>query len=134
MRIFIGALALPLALLGSPALSENWRVVTKVGEVFGYIDTDSIKRDGDKVRFWMELRLPQAQAAPTGHRFDRMGSMIEIHCRAKTYRSLRIRANLGDQLIHEDKSPDKSASPVRPGTAADDEMRAVCSGDWASGG
>lgn len=105
-----------------------------MNDVSGYIDTDRIEREGDKVRFWMELRLPAPKTAPTGQSFDRMSAMIEIDCRSKTYRNLRNAASLGDRTIHEGKSPDRSPRPVRPGTAAEDEMRAVCDNDWASAG
>lgn len=134
MRCATAAFPLLLAMVNSPALSENWREVTKVGEVPGYIDTDSIKREGDKVRFRLEMHLPQPQSARTGHRFDRITSMVEIDCRGKTYRVLRIGAKLGDLSVFGGKSPDKSVQPARPGTAVDDEMRAVCFGEWGSGG
>lgn len=125
---------LSLVLVSSPALSETWRLVTKVGKVPGYIDTDSFKRDGDKVRFRLEVHLSEPQSAQSGHRFDRITSMVEIDCRGKTYRLVRIGAKLGDLSVFGGKSPDKSVNPVRPGTAADDEMRAVCSDHWPSGG
>lgn len=134
IRRALSALALSPALMGSPAWSEDWRHVSKVGEVAGYIDRDSIERKGDKVRFWMELRLPEARTAPTGARFNRLASLIEIHCRSKTYRALRVRADLGEQLVHESKTADRSAKPIRPDTPADHELRAVCFDDWASGG
>lgn len=134
MRVVKSIFGLSLALLSTPALPETWREVAKVNDVSGYIDTDDIKRDGDKVRFWMELRLPAPRTAPTGERFDRMAAMVEINCRSKTYRALRYRASMDGRTIHEGKSPGRSARPVRPGTAADNEMRAVCFNDWSSGG
>ena len=132
MRARVIASSLLIMLSASPALAENWREVSNRDAVVSYIDADAIKRDGDKVRFWMELRLPQVQTAPTGERFDRMAAMVEINCRAKTYRSLRQRANLGDRLIHEGKSPVNSARAVTPGTPGDAELRAVCFDDWGS--
>lgn len=122
-----------IMLPGSPVLAENWREVAKNGGVAGYIDMDAIKRDGDKVRYWLELRLPEAQTAPTGERFDRMAAMVEINCRTKSYLSLRNRANLGDRLIYKGKTPFAEVRTVQPGTPADAELRAVCFGDWASG-
>jgi hypothetical protein len=134
MRKFILVLALPLTLLASPALSENWRLVSKVADIPGYIDTDSLKRDGDKIRFRLEMRFPETQGTPAGRRYDRIASTVEIDCRAKTYRILRIGAKVGEISVFGGKSPDKSVNPVRPGTAVDDEMRAVCSDDWVAGG
>lgn len=133
MRRAISAITLLLAMASAPARSENWRESSSMGDVVGYVDTDGIKRDGDKVRFWTEVRFPQPQTAPTGERFDRMAALVEINCRAKTYRHLRNRANLGDRLIYEGKVPKEPPEPVRPGTNADFELRAVCFDDWASG-
>lgn len=124
---------LSLVLVSAPALSQTWRQVSKVGQVLGYIDTDSLKRDGDKVRFRMEVRFPITQGTPAGRRYDRIASLVEIDCRVKTYRLLRIGAKVGEISVFGGKSPDRSANPIRPGTAADDEMRAVCSDQWPSG-
>ncbi len=118
---------------GSPALSEKWREVAKKDGVAGYIDTDAIKRDGDKIRYWLELRLPEPQTAPTGERFDRLATMVEINCRTKSYLSLKNRANLGNRLIYQGKTPFAEVRTVQPGTPADAELRAVCFNDWASG-
>jgi hypothetical protein len=134
MRRTHAAFPLLLAMVSSPALSENWREVTKVDEVPGYIDTDSIDQDGDKVRFRLDMHLSQTQGAQTGHRFDRIASLVEIDCRKKTYRILKIGGKLGDMSVFWGKSPDKSVDPVRPGTAVDDELRAACFDEWASGG
>jgi hypothetical protein len=133
MRCAISAFPLLLAMVSSPALAEKWREAASSGDVVGYIDTDAIKRKGDKIRFWSEVRFPEPQTAPTGHRFDRMAALIEVDCRAKTYRSLRNRANLGDRLIYEGKVANDSADPVTPGTNADVELRSVCFDDWPSG-
>jgi len=133
MRCAIFAITLLLAVASSQARSENWRESSSIDDVVGYIDTEGIKRHGDQVRFWMEVRFPEPQTAPTGHRFDRMAALVEINCRAKTYRHLRNRANLGDRLIYEGKVPNDPAEPVTPGTNADFELRAVCFDDWPSG-
>ena len=134
MRRAIFVVPLLLALASSPALSETWRKSSSTGGGAGYIDTDAIERDGDNIRFWTEIRFPEAQAAPTGHRFDRMGALVEIDCREKTYRTLRNRANLGDRLIYQGKVPKDAPNPIRPGTNVDAQLRAVCFNDWSSAG
>jgi hypothetical protein len=79
------------------------------------------------------VRFPEPQAAPTGERFDRMEALIEVQCRAKTYRYLRQRAKLGDVLIYDGKDPENSAQAIEPGSTVDAELRAVCFDDWPSG-
>lgn len=132
MRLAAIAVPLLLAMAGSPALAENWRKAGSMGDVVGYVDTDDIKRDGDKVRFWTQIRYPEPQGLPSGHRFDRMAALVEIDCTAKTYRTLRTRANLGDRLVYSGKVRKDPLSPVRPGTNVDAQRRAVCLDDWGS--
>jgi hypothetical protein len=133
MRSAIYVFPFLLALASAPASSENWRKSGSTGGAIGYIDTDSLKRDGDKIRFWTEVRLPEPQSAPSGERFDRMAALVEIDCRAKTYRNLKSRANLGDRLIHQGKVPKGAPDPVRPGTNIHVQLRAVCFDDWQGG-
>jgi hypothetical protein len=134
MKRALFALPLLLTAASAPALSENWRATGSTGGAVGYVDTDSVKRQGDEVRFWTEIRYSEPQSLPAGKLFDRMAALVEIDCRAKTYRSVRIRANLGGRLVHQGKIPNDRPDPVRPGTNIDAQMRAVCLGDWASGG
>lgn len=132
MRHAIFTVPLLLATVSSPALSENWRQMGMIGDSVGYIDMDSIKRSGDKVRFWRDVRRPEPQTAPTGHRFDSSAVLIEVNCRAKEFRYLRQRAKLGDRLIYDAKDPNDSLQAIRPGSVIDAELRAVCFNDWPS--
>ena len=80
----IRAFAFLLVTASSPALSENWRATGSSDGAVGYVDTDSVERKGDRIRFWTEIRLPEPKSTPTGHRFDRMAALVEIDCRATT--------------------------------------------------
>lgn len=133
MHHAIFVVPLVLAMVSSPALSENWRQMGTVGNSVGYIDMDSIKRSGDKVRFWRDVRSPEPETAPTGHRFDSRAVLIEVNCRAKMFRYLRLRAKLGNRLIYDAKDPNDSLQAARPGSVIDTELRAVCFNDWPSG-
>ena len=132
MRLAIFAVPLLLAMASSPALSENWRQMGTIGDSVGYLDMDSIKKSGDKVRFWRDVRHPEPRTAPTGHRFDSNAVLIEVDCRAKQFRYLRQRAKLGDRVIYDAKDPNDSLQAIRPGSVIDAELRAVCFNDWPS--
>jgi hypothetical protein len=56
MRGPLLALGLTMLGAGSAASAENWRVSSSGGEAVGYVDVDSIRRDGDTVTFWREVR------------------------------------------------------------------------------
>ncbi|MEA3051853.1 MAG: hypothetical protein QOG72_756 [Sphingomonadales bacterium] len=133
MRSGLLALALVIAGLGSPALPANWRQLSGGSDGGSYIDTDAITRKGDKSRYWREVRFPEPQTAPTGDRFNRMAALIEVNCRAKTFRYLRQRANLGDVVIYDEKDQDDSRQAIEPGSYVHAELRAVCFGEWPSG-
>jgi hypothetical protein len=130
MRQAIFAVPLLVAMGSSPALSENWRQMGTIGDSIGYIDRDSIKRSGDKVRFWREVRRPEPETAPTGHRFDSSAVLIEVNCRAKMFRYLRQRAKLGDRIIYDAKDPNDALQAIGPGSVIDTELRAVCFDEW----
>ena len=132
MRRAIFAVPLLLAMTGSPAMSENWRQMGTLGESVGYLDMDSIKRSGDKVRFWRDVRSPEPETAPTGHRFDSASVLIEVDCRARNFRYLRQRAKLGDRIIYDAKDPNDSLHAIGPGSVIDAELRAVCFNEWPS--
>lgn len=133
MRHAIFTVPILLAMASSPALSENWRQMGTNGARVGYVDMDSIKRSGDKVRFWRDVRSPEPETAPTGHRFDSASVLIEVNCRAKKFRYLRQRAKLGDRLIYDAKDPNDSLHDIGPGSVIDAELRAVCFNDWPGG-
>jgi hypothetical protein len=133
MRRAAFAVPLLLAMGISPALAENWRRMGTVGDSVGYVDRDSIKRSGDKVRFWRDVRSPEPQTAPTGDRFDSASVLIEVNCRTKTFRYLRQRAKLGGRVIYDAKDSDDSLQAMEPGSVIDTELRAVCFNDWPAG-
>lgn len=131
MRRALSVFPFLLAMASAPASAENWRASGSSDGAIGYIDTDSVKRNGDRIRFWTEIRLPEPHSAPSGERFDRMGALVEIDCRARTYRNLKGRANLGDRLIYQGKVANDAPDTVRPGTNIHAQMRAVCFDDWS---
>jgi hypothetical protein len=130
MRTAIIALSLLVTMLGSPARSENWRPSSGTGEVVAYIDTDAIRRKGDEVRFWRQLRWPEPQTLPNGIRYDRMAALFKGDCRAMSYISLRNRLNLGDRLLFDGKDDNHEVHVVEPGSNGEADLRAACFDDW----
>lgn len=133
MRGKVIALVLLVAMLGSPARSENWRPSSGTGEVIAYIDTDAIRRKGDEVRFWRQLRLPEPQTLPNGARFDRAAALFKANCRTMTFQSLRNRAHLGDRLLFDGKDDNHEIHTAEPGSNAEADLRAACFDDWKIG-
>lgn len=121
---------LAFALAGTAAAQpQNWRASSASDEAQGYIDTDSIDREGDRVRFWREIRFGQVQSTDSGERFDRIAAHYEGDCRLKTLRSMTLRVRLGGRLVFEGEDTGETEA-VSPGSAGDADLRAACFNEW----
>lgn len=117
----------------SAAQAENWRASSQSQEAKAYIDADSIRRDGDRVLFWREVRWPNPRSLGDGSRFDRMAAFYDGNCRAMTLQSKALRVKLGDRIILSADEAGEMES-AEPGTTAETDLRSVCFGEWPSGG
>lgn len=126
LSLLIVLLAAPL-----PAMAQDstWRPSSSSGGRFAMIDTASIVRDGARVRAVREVRTLEPQTFETGARYDRLGALMEFDCAARTARTIRVYARLGDEVIGEDDVED-AVAPVVPGSTADADLRAVCFNEW----
>ena len=122
-------LAAALALFPAAAAAENWRASSGDAEARAYIDTDSIRRDGQRVSFWRELRWPEVRTLRDGTRYNRLGSLYEADCAAMTLRSLTVRANLDENVVLSGEGS-RELEQARPGTTAEIDLRSVCFGQW----
>jgi hypothetical protein len=94
-----------------------------------FIDTDSIRREGDRVSFWREVRWPEPRALEGGGRFDRIAALYEGDCRAMTMRTMEVRAKLAGEIVYSGRASGEVESPA-PGTNGHVDLRAACFGDW----
>jgi hypothetical protein len=133
MRGGIAVLGLLLMTIGSPVMAAKWRASSSAGKVIAYIDTDAIRRKGDDVWFWRELRWPETQTLENGVRYDRAAAQFKADCRTMTFVSLRNRLNLGDRLLFDGKDDNDEVHVAEPGSTAEADLRAVCFNDWTYG-
>ena len=132
MNVTIVAAATAALVAASSAGAENWRVSSSADGARGYIDVDSIRRDGDRVRFVREVRWPSASTLEDGSRFDRIASLYEADCRAMTLRSLTVSARLGGEVVLEGEGSGE-LEHVAPGSTGEIDLRSACFGDWPEG-
>jgi hypothetical protein len=120
---------LSLVALATPAFAENWRASSASDQAAAFIDVDSIRRDGDRVTFWREVRWPTAQRLSDGTRFDRIANLYEADCRAMRFRSLQVQARLETEVIlgGEEEGEEEVAEP---GSTAEVDLRAACFDSW----
>lgn len=123
----VAALLAPVA--AASAQAPEWRLASSDGDNQAFIDTASIRRDGDKVRFWREIRTPEPVTLEGGLRFDRLGSLGEVDCRARTRRTLELYAKLDGEEIARGEDTGE-VEPIVPASTGETEMRAVCLGEW----
>ena len=90
--------------------------------------SNSIRRDGDRVRFWREVRMNEPQQSQ-GARYDRVGAHMEIDCRARTLRNIEVYMKLGERtLVRDSGGPEVEA--IGPGTLGEANLRSVCHNEW----
>jgi hypothetical protein len=133
MRGRIIGLGLLCALATSPATAENWRPSSADGDVVASIDTDAIRRKGDEIWFWRELRWPEPQTLENGVRYDRMAALFKGNCRTMSYISLRNRLRLGTRLLFDGQDDNHEVHVVEPGSNGEADLRAACFNEWKSG-
>ncbi|MEA3015586.1 MAG: hypothetical protein QOI38_308 [Sphingomonadales bacterium] len=122
-------LALGCLTAAAPATAENWRASSSDGTAAAFIDTDTIRRDGDRVSFWRELRWPEVRMLGGRLRYNRLLAHYEGDCRAMTLRSISVRAKLDDEVV---LSGDGSGEieQARRGSTAEVDLRSACFGEW----
>ena len=128
-----------MGLIATPASAERWRIVARAGEVTSYVDMTSVRRLGNRVRYWAEIRYPSAQPGGTvrferiGYfqervpiYFDRVRYLIEADCIERQYRVVRSRSLFEGRIIRSDGSDGASHRAAR-GTLADIVLDVACS-------
>lgn len=129
MSARLTGIVISLIVLAGPAAAETWRPSSGADGARAYIDTDSIRREGDRVSFRREIRWPAAQALNNGMRYDRIAELYDGDCRAMTLRSMSIEARLGERVVIAEDDPGE-VETAQAGSTAEADLRAVCRGDW----
>lgn len=132
MRILVTAAWIAIG-LASPAAAETWRASSSTDEAAGFIDVESIRREGDRASFWREIRWPEVRSMSDGRRYDRIAAHYEADCRGRTLQLTAFRTKLGAEVVlsHDGRG---EVEAVTPGTAADTDLRAACFDEWPRGG
>jgi hypothetical protein len=132
IRAAIAAAASAAALLAAPAAAQTWRASSSTDDARAFIDTETIRREGDRVLFWREVRWPKARQLDSGLRYDRIAAHYEGDCRAMTLRTVEVARKLRDRVVLADEFRGE-LEIVRPGTTAETDIRAACFGEWPEG-
>ena len=123
---------LAAALAASPAAAENWRAASKTDGASAFIDTASIRRDGDRVTFVREVRYDALQDLDGDTSYDRLRARWEADCRAMTLQSLDLSARLGEKVIFSAESERGDLERPEAGTNGEATLHAVCRDQWPS--
>ena len=129
--ILMAALAAAAAAAPAAASAQDWRVVaidreTQRGISVAYADATSIRRSGDEVRFFMQVRF----GSPPPE-FDGLRAEMRIECSARRWGSEGSALYLGEQ-----RGQDVGGNPlqeVRPDTNAALILDNLCNGRFESG-
>lgn len=120
--LFAGGIA--ALVLTEAAQAEDWvGVAISRNSVVG-IDRSTVDRDGDAVRF-SYVRVARPGTAP----YDHARSLIEMDCKARTYREVEARAHRADGTVVETWSADRS-KPIASTAVMSGAADAACSDRW----
>ena len=121
-------LALPLAPLA--AQDDAWRQASRTGDQTAFVDMSSTVRDGDKVRFWREIRSAEPRTLEGGdERYDKLGSLIEADCQRMEFRTLELYIKLGDEEVARG-TPEAKLEIAKPGSTVETDIKTACSSGW----
>ena len=120
-------MAAALACCGTGALAEDWRVVSVSDTGIGYIDADTVRRDGSAVSFSGTVYYVDP---PTD--MIRSTTRYQGDCAQMSARATEMTAFLRDGR-RESWPIDEAPEPVRPGSNLHGFVRAACEGVWPGG-
>lgn len=131
---FLAAPALVVAAADPAGAQERaWRRSSASPGAAAFIDTRSIRREGDRVRFDRELRFDPPRTFSNGAPFDRILAREEGDCKARTLREGAMTVRLGDKVVVQFSSKGKTEAVV-PDSNADIDLQAACFGKWSDSG
>ncbi|HEX8642634.1 MAG TPA: surface-adhesin E family protein [Allosphingosinicella sp.] len=112
--------ALALACCGTSALAMDWRVATATEGALGYIDADSVRRDGDRIVFTVAVVFfPPARTTGRTHaRYE--GDCAEMTARPTQLTAFRPDGSSADVPIAE------AVRRPEPGTNLHIVLTAAC--------
>ena len=124
------AAAAALTLAATPALAADWRLVTvdeDVGpdhgrSIAGFIDYDSLTRNGDRVTFW--LMFVSEVAARSG--MDHARARIRADCSTQRYNYLERVFYSGEEVLG--RTGESDSEQASPDTNAAAVIEAACTG------
>ena len=112
--MFLAGLA--LSALGKP---DRWVPVAGTADTFvEYLDTDSVKRSGDKVAVWTRRDFVSGQST--------LWHEIEFDCPARTETIVAYVRDDGGTVSHNVVRPHRAASAIVPGSVEERIFRIAC--------
>lgn len=120
--IFSVASALMLASQPVSTLAANWFQVYSHSEFSSYVDLDSIKRNGDIVRYWIHIDYIKIE-----NQIIKVRILQETNCENSEYRSLVFVNYYSDGSNKSTNNKNSDWNVIVPDTIGDVEKKRICS-------
>ena len=133
MTRFWAAAALACGVVPAAAEAQTWRQAARGDSGTEYIDTDSIVRSGETVRYSRETRLFRPDRVSSGIRYDTLAVDYRADCTRRTHNALRTTARLKGVTIISftaEEAGGEDEQKALPGSVAEGVLNAVCDGEW----
>lgn len=110
-----------LMAFGTSANTAEWRLASTGPHASAYVDTASLKRNGDVVRFWSDY----VELHSTNRKYDETKQYNEANCSSKYLNVMQSDYYLSGKFVREDIRAE--GSYVIPGSLADAMLEQICS-------
>jgi len=127
MRWFLIACGTAFAAMPGAALAQDWRFAGRSSTDDVYVDAGSVRRTGQRVRYWVEYRHRAVQTLSGGTRFDSSSAYVDADCDELSYTLLQQQASLGGRVAVSPYTPSDGTRYARPGTLVATEIQFACS-------
>jgi hypothetical protein len=127
------AFALFLAAIPGIAAAAEWRLAASADAADSHVDAASIRRAGDQVSFWREIRYRDVQTnAGNGIRFNIFSILQVADCATMTHSMLKVQVRLGDLAV-DSYTPEPETEHASPDSVMEGVLRSVCFDEWPEG-
>jgi hypothetical protein len=138
MRRLVLVSATLASFIATPAIAQQWQMAARAGPVTGFVDRASVRRTGNRVRYWAELRYATPQTGGTVRfervaylqdvatiHFDRVQYYQEADCIERRYRVLRSISWFERRMVQADGAEGRNHHAER-GSLADMVLNVAC--------
>ena len=108
------------------AFAQDWQLAARSSIDDVYIDASTVRRTGQRVRFWAEYRHRTVQTLSDGTSYDTSRSLIEADCQDMSFTALQNSGSLQGRNVIGAYRPTAGMSYAQPGSVIARQIEYAC--------